>query len=160
MIPRNLVEFLHGPVVIVIGTRNDGLMPAITYARGAVVDAENDAVTVIVPDAESETTLENLAHNGAIAVTAGDGISHETYQFKGTCLDVGPSDEHQRAIVDVYTKKLIAHYRAKGVPDEYFGGYVLYPSTAIRFRVEDVFVQTPGPGAGRKLDFAAGETAP
>ncbi len=101
MIPPNLVEFLHGPVVIVVGTRNDALMPAVTYARGAVVDAENDAVTVIVPDAESETTLENLAHNGAIAVTAGDGISHETYQFKGTCLDVGPSDEHQRAIEDV-----------------------------------------------------------
>ncbi len=159
MIPQNLVDFLHGPVVMAVGTRSDGLMPAVTYGRGAVFDAKNDVITVIVPDVESEATFENLEHNGAIALSAGDGISHETYQFKGRCLDVGPSDEHQRAIEDVYTRKMIAHYRAKGVPDEHFGGYVLYPSTAIRFRVEEVFVQTPGPGAGRKLDFAAGETA-
>ncbi len=159
MIPQDLVDFVQGPVVMAVGTRSDGLMPAVTYGRGAVVDAENDVIIIIVPDVDSESTFENLAHNGVIAVSFGDGISHETYQFKGQCLDVGPSDEHQRAIEDVYTRKMIAHYGAIGVPDEYFGGYALYPSTAIRFRVEQVFVQTPGPGAGRKLDFASEETA-
>ncbi len=159
MISQALVDFLHGPVVAAIGTRGDGLMPAVCFARGIVVDAENDTVTVIIPDVESETTLENLARNGVIAFTAGDGISHETYQFKGTCLDVAPSDAHQQVVGDVYTKKMVAHYRKKGVPDEYFGGYILTPSTAIRFRVEAVFVQTPGPGAGREIDLATGEPA-
>jgi hypothetical protein len=36
-----------------------------------------------------------------------------------------------------------------------FVGYVLTPSTALTFKVEQVFVQTPGPGAGRQLDLSA-----
>ena len=117
MIPPKLVDFLHGPVVLVVGTRSDGLMPAVTYGRGAVVDAENDVITVIVPDVESEATLDNLARNGAIALTAGNGVSHETYQFKGRCLEVGPSDAHHAQMRDAliaYKAMLVRNYGRKG----------------------------------------------
>lgn len=35
-----------------------------------------------------------------------------------------------------------------------FEGYRLYPSTALTFRVGQVFVQTPGPDAGKLLDLS------
>ena len=40
-----------------------------------------------------------------------------------------------------------------GLPDLYWANYIYYPSTAILFRVEEIYLQTPGPGAGERLEF-------
>ena len=37
---------------------------------------------------------------------------------------------------------------------------VYYPSTTVTFEVKDIFVQTPGPGAGEKIAFAPEAQAP
>jgi hypothetical protein len=34
-------------------------------------------------------------------------------------------------------------------------GYTLVPSIALTFKIDQVFVQTPGPGAGRQLELSA-----
>ena len=60
------------------------------------------------------------------------------------------------AIQDIYKEKLIAHFEQIGVGPERFEGFVMYPSTAVAFSVQDVFVQTPGPGAGERYDFTPG----
>ena len=52
---------------------------------------------------------------------------------------------------------MISHTGALGYPAEIFTGFTIYPSTAVTFKVEEVFVQTPGPGAGDKLDLETSE---
>ena len=62
-----------------------------------------------------------------------------------------PTTEEERAVQEILRSKLGA---ARDVPARV--GYGLFvPSTAITFKVEQVFVQTPGPGAGRQLDLSA-----
>ena len=61
MIPDKLVEFLHGPQIMLVGTRDAKLRPAVDRAFGAVADAP-DSITIFLPDAER--TLANLADNG------------------------------------------------------------------------------------------------
>ncbi len=153
MIPENLVEFLNGPLVLSVGTRNEEMRPCLSRVFGVVTDAENDTITVFLPDVTGEPTLDNLNRNGRAALTACEGISHETYQFKGRTIGSRPSNEKETALQDDYKSKMISHYNKKGVPEVFFGGFVYHPSTAVTFQVEEIFIQTPGPGAGDKIDF-------
>ncbi len=157
MISQKFVDFVQGPTLHFVGSRNAKLRPAFSWAFGATVNAAEDTITFYVPDVEGAETLSNFEDNGMVALTISDAATHETYQFKGPCLSVRPSEDKDTAIQDIHRSKLISHLGALGYPDEILTGFTFYPSTAVTFNVEDVFVQTPGPGAGNKLDLANAE---
>ena len=92
---------------------------------------------------------------GRVALTVTEPVSHETYQFKGAHIESRASTEKDVAVQDIYIEKMIAYLKQTDAGD--FDGMVLYPSTAVAFSVQDVFVQTPGPGAGERYDFTPGE---
>lgn len=154
MIPQRLVDFIHGSVLTWIGSRDDRLRPSVSIAFGARARGAEDLITAFVPDIEADQVKGDLAANGMVAYTVVDGISHEAYQFKGRLVEMRPTTDEERAVQDIHCSKLVAHFSM--YPESFFGGYTLYPSTAITFRVEAAFVQTPGPGAGEKLDLGAG----
>lgn len=155
VIPGKLVEFLHGPRIMILGTRDAKLRPAVARAFGALADAAKDSITFFLPDGNAERSLANLADNGRVALTVTEPVSHETYQFKGAHIESRASTEKDMAVQDIYLEKLIAHLTPIGA-DAHFEGTVLYPSTAVAFSVQDVFIQTPGPGAGDRYDFTPG----
>ncbi len=153
MIPDRLVAFVHGPVLSWVGTRDARLRPTVAWAFGARVSAASGEIIALVPDVEAERTKRNLELNGLVAFTVVEPISHEAYQFKGKVVEMRPSNDEERAVQDIHRSKLLAHLTM--YPRELPAGFTLHPSTALRFRVEQIFVQTPGPGAGRLLDASA-----
>ena len=157
MIPERLVAFVHGPVVSWVGTRDARLRPAVTWVFGARVSSDRDEITVFIPDIEAEQAKRNAEHNGQIAFTVADGISHESYQFKGKLVELRTTSEEERAVQDIHLAKVISYLWMH--PKKLFEDFGLYPSTALTFRVEQVFAQTPGPDAGKLLDVAAMQDA-
>jgi predicted pyridoxine 5'-phosphate oxidase superfamily flavin-nucleotide-binding protein len=152
MIPDKLVEFIHGAVLAFVGTRDAQFRPAVTWAFGLRTSADTDEITAFVPDVEIAQTRSNLSQNGLIAVTVVHPISHECYQFKGKLAAMRPTTEEERAVQEIQRSKLgaLLENLFPGVS----AGFILAPSTAIAFKVEEAFVQTPGPGAGRPLDLS------
>lgn len=157
MISQKLVDFVQGPTLHFVGSRNAKLRPNFTWAFGATVNAGEDAITFYVPDVEGAETLRNFEDNGMVALTMSEASTHETYQFKGKCLSIRPSEDKDTAIQDIHRSKLIAHLGPLGYGEAIWSGFTIYPSTAVTFKVEDVFVQTPGPGAGSKLELETAE---
>ena len=153
MIPDRLVDFVHGPVIGWVGTRDARLRPAVTWTFGARVSAAGDEITAFIPDVEIELTRANLAHNGIVAYTVVRPSSHESYQFKGKLTGLRPTSEEERAVQDILLSKLVVELPM--FPPVLLTGFITTPSTALTFTVEHVFVQTPGPGAGRQLDLSA-----
>ena len=152
MISADLVEFLNGPVVLLVGTRDENMRPSAAYPFGCVTDGEDDTITFFLPNVEGGAVLRDLKQNGKVALTAVEGISHLAYQFKGTYIESRAVDEQEKALQDAYKEKVIPHYLKKGVAEAYFGRIVYDPSTAVTFRVEEIFDQTPGPAAGSKME--------
>lgn len=156
MIPDRLVDFVHGPILSWIGTRDGRLRPWVAWAFGARVSAASDEITAFVPDVEIDRIKADLRQNTRVAFTVVQPHSHESYQFKGDLVALRPSSDEERVVQDIYRDKLIAYFKLHG--HEHYAdmasGFALYPSTAITFRVEQAFVQTPGPGAGRVLELA------
>ncbi len=155
MIPEKLVEFLVGPVILDLGTRDGNLRPWFNRVKGARVNPDRETITFFVNEARTEKMLGNLQDNGRVALVAGEVPSHETYQFKGSYVASKPSEETDLAWQKMYIDKLVSHLQSLGFPAAAMvrSFFPSNPYVAITFRVEEVFVQTPGPGAGDKMSL-------
>jgi hypothetical protein len=154
MIPDRVVEVLQGPAWVQIGSRDEALRPAHTMAVAAVVHDDRQTATVFVPAARSERVLRDLRANGRIAVGVAL-VSHEAYQLKGTYVSSRPTDDADRARQEGHRAAMLESALEAGYPPEIARPLILglayTPGVAITFRTEEVFLQTPGPGAGTRL---------
>jgi Pyridoxamine 5'-phosphate oxidase len=160
MLPSDIVEFLHGPLVFALGTRSAKLRPAMARPFGAFADGPRDRISIFLANVQGEPHLANLADNGLVALTAGEARTHRNYQFKGRVVDIHPSTAADAVVRDLYLDKLVAYFEKEyfmPLPENFFRGYVAEPSTTITFRVEKIFNQTPGPNAGTPIDFVPAE---
>ncbi|MBI3799091.1 MAG: pyridoxamine 5'-phosphate oxidase family protein [Deltaproteobacteria bacterium] len=154
MISEKLVEFIHGPVFMALGTRDEKLRPTHTFIAGALVNSDRETITCFVLQSRAEKILGNLENNGRITMTVGHP-SHESYQLKGRYVSSRPLEAKDVAIQEIYRTKLLSVFLQYGFPEQLAKPLVLgfryQPAVGITFRVEEVFLQTPGPGAGEKI---------
>lgn len=151
MISSDLAVFLESGLSIHVATRNARLVPDAVRAMGVRVEPGGEAVTVFLPAATAAAARANLADNGRIAVVFSRPADHRTFQLKGRAESVAPASEADRAVVERYRTALVAGLGAAGVPPAITRRLTSWPAHAVRFRVETIYVQTPGPGAGTPL---------
>jgi hypothetical protein len=153
MIPDRVVEVLSGPAIMLAGTRDAALHGAHTCVVGAVVHDDRRTVTFFVPESRAARLLSDLRDNGRVAFGFG-WMSHEAYQLKGMYLSSRPTTDEDLARQEAYRAKLIAAVR-QVFPEEIARplalGFAYRPGVAVTFRVDEVFLQTPGPGAGTRM---------
>jgi hypothetical protein len=154
MIPDRIVEVIHGPAFMHAGSRDEKLRPAHTFVIGAVVHPDREAITFFVPESRSERILSDLKSNGKAALAVGLA-THEAYQLKGVYVASRPTDAKDLAVQEIYRAKLLSAALEFGYPEQIAKPFVLglayQPGVAITFRVEEIFLQTPGPEAGKKI---------
>jgi hypothetical protein len=154
-LPAELASFLEDGQLIVVATRSDGLEPECVDANALRVEPERGLVAVYLAAALAGPTLANLRSNGQIAVGVGRPTDHRTLQLKGVFVDDRPAAEEERQLHLDYLEKTTRQLGQVGVPLSVCLRIVWWPSHVVRFAVRDVFEQTPGPGAGRRLDTTA-----
>jgi hypothetical protein len=155
VISPDLAAFLESGISILVGTRDARLVPECTRGVGARVEAGGAELTVFVPDAISGPTLANLRDNGRIAVGFSRAQDHRTFQVKGRVVEVAPAGERDRDDVDRYRCAWASLLGEVGMPPRITLRMAHWPAHAVHLRVEAIFVQTPGPGAGSRLGEAA-----
>jgi hypothetical protein len=153
MIPDRVFEVLNGPAIMFVGTRDAALRPAHTVAVGVVVHDDRQTVTFFIPESRAATLLRNLQDNGRVSFDFG-WMSHEAYQLKGTYLSSRSTTAEDVARQEAYRKKVLTAVR-QAYPEELARplvfGFRYTPGVAVTFRVAEVYLQTPGPGAGSRL---------
>jgi hypothetical protein len=145
---RSLIE--AGPA-IAVGTRDASLVPHAVRGWGARVAEDLRTLEVFVDRPAASDTMADVQDNARIAVTFVDVMTLRSAQLKGRCVEVcepGPDDwawvdKHRAAFVEAV-------------------GNILFPAKAarnlwsmqvvkLRFVVEEIYDQTPGPNAGKAL---------
>src|SRR5262249_29751286 len=156
-IDDELKAFLEGPVSVLVGTRDSRLVPEITRAWGPHVSEDRQSVSLCVPLATSRKTLDNLEANGRIAVSFALPINYRTFQLKGRHAKTAEPQSTDLAFVERHREAFAVVNESLGQPRqlvEAFWQAEIETSAAlvkIHFVPEQVFNQTPGPGAGRRL---------
>jgi hypothetical protein len=154
MIPGKIVRFLEQYAnVAFAGTRDRDLVPHGHNVCGWRVGADLCTMTAFVPEEFTPGLVEALQENGELAVTVEEFPSHETYQFKGRYLRDRAVRHDDVEIVDRIRRRFVRSLRAifADVSEDVLNAFVSKPSLAVEFEVLEIFLQTPGPGAGSRL---------
>jgi predicted pyridoxine 5'-phosphate oxidase superfamily flavin-nucleotide-binding protein len=151
MIPDSIVQLLKTGVSVMVGTRDASLMPECTRAWGIRVASDRSAVTIFLSEAIAGKTLDNLRENGKVAVTCTRPTDHITCQLKGCVRSMKPVTSANRQTSRQWHREFMAELAAIGVPRALGEAWIVEPTVAVEITVGDVFDQTPGPGAGKKI---------
>jgi hypothetical protein len=160
MIPDKIVRFLEERANIgFAGTRDASLVPQGHRVAGWLIGAGGRTLTALIPGPSVPHLVEALQDNGRIALTFEEAGSHETYQLKGRYLShrpAGPDDIQ----IGHRTRERFVRSVSSMMPDQRFadalGRSLGVPSLAVEVEVYEVFLQTPGPGAGTRIAPPAG----
>jgi hypothetical protein len=155
MIPPPIIRFLEERANIgFAGTRDANLVPRGHRVSAWRIGPGGRTFTALLPDASAPHVLEALLDNGRVAVTLEEVGTHETYQIKGRYLSHRPAqppdiDLASRAR-ERFVKSLRSLYPHPGAAER-LGASIPAPGLAVEIEVDEVFLQTPGPGAGTRL---------
>jgi hypothetical protein len=140
---------LQRGIVVIVGTADDELVPAVARAWGPSLQGDRLRVHVEAPDGSA--MLANLRPGRPIAATITSPSTYESVQLKGRIAAVGAPgvDEDDRIAehVDAFVAATSAVGMAEPVARAVFGGALV----AVEVDVAERFDQTPGPNAGRRL---------
>lgn len=153
MIPDKVIQFLERANVAHAGTRDRDLVPHGHRVSAWAIGPDKRTLVVLVPAISRPHLIESLEQNGQFAVTVEEYPAHETYQFKGRYLrhrEAGPEDA---SVTDRTRERFLKSVLplfgdVAAVPVRAF---VQPPSLVVEFEVQEIYIQTPGPGAGVRL---------
>lgn len=156
----SLLALLAGPIAISIASRDAGLRPTLVHAYGCRVIDEGAQLRVFVLREEARQLLADIAANGEVATVYSDVRSFRSLQIKGRDATVETFDAADSVAHLTHHRITAEELAALGYPAPLAHGYFSVPRKAdlvtIAFTPQDIFQQTPGPGAGDRL-HAAGD---
>lgn len=152
MIPDEILEFLKTATVGIGGTRDENLVPHVHRLSGWFVDPDGQTITCLIASPFTQDLIPSLEVNGQFALTVCEVPSHVTYQFKGDYASVREYGGSDVAVFEQCRANLVDRgTNLFGFSEDACHAFCPEPSIAMSFKVREIYVQTPGPGAGRKL---------
>ena len=124
-----------------------------TDTMGVSVDQQNDTISCFVKSSIAEEFLKNVNKTKKISFYLGLE-THEAYNFKGTLIETYDLGSEELSQSENFRKSFIDKMKSMGLPEDgikkIFGNP---PDKGLKFKVEKIFKQTPGPEAGQELSF-------
>jgi hypothetical protein len=154
MIPEKILRFLEQRAnAAFAGTRDRQLAPRGHRVSGWRVGGDERTMTALVPGQFTPHLVESLEDNGEFALTVEEFPSHETYQFKGRYLRSRPVQGEDAEVVNRIRERFVKSLKPvyADVPEAVLRAFILPVHLAVEFEVREIYLQTPGPGAGRRL---------
>ena len=153
-VPGRILRFLdqHANLAFA-GTRNRELVPYGHRVSGWFVEEGEGRLTALVAEPFTANLVESLQDNGQFALTVEEFPSHETYQFKGRYLRHRAVQEEDLNVAKHIRErfvKSVRHVYADSL-EPLLRAFIQVPVVAVEFEVHEIYLQTPGPGAGTRL---------
>lgn len=148
--------FLHTGCALIVGLVSPDNEPHATRGWGLTVlhDQQDDAPLRVrfLVDANNAVAVELLGSGCAVAVTAADVKTLRSLQMKGHALEVQPATDEDRAMWQHYSEQFFDDIeesdRTPRALLERFSPVDVVAGVAV---IDELFDQTPGPGAGGRL---------
>ncbi len=154
LIDEELGRFLHGSVSALLGTADLLGVPDCTRIAG-VAAVDERQLRVLVAD-HARTALANARPGARAAVLVTDIVSYRSVQWKGSIVAAGerrtPGD---LALLHRHVEAFRAGSARVGIAPELVGRLFPVEVVPLVIEVDAIYDQTPGPGAGRRLDVGS-----
>lgn len=145
-----VVHFLTNtePLYIHLAVSDSKGKPFSVRGFGVNPNAGNDLLRIYILKTQTEKVISCIkSGNAAIACLFTDGFTNESYQIKGTFIEfVAAHGEEDLKILNQYRNGSLKLF------PKLYEKYPLSPALCdlVTLKIEEVFIQTPGPYAGNK----------
>jgi hypothetical protein len=140
------LEILGGGVVF-LGTVDSAGRPDCARCFGATVHDDRKTVRVLLPVPWATTPMANLRDGRWLALSFTEPMTYHSFQAKGRVLSI-EAPTHEDVEIARRHQRLFAKNAISVGVHESTRLYVYTPHAAVTFRIEHLYCQTPGPGAG------------
>ncbi len=149
IIPAAIAQFIQGPVLTSLATRDAENRPMIGRGSGGHSLIAPGRLEVAISGRLWPETVANLRNNGALSVTFVDPESYHAFQLKGRAtLRAADARDCDRA--EAYVAQLRQRLVSFGVEDSAVDFWLTARDIVMAtLEVERIFEQTPGPRAGQ-----------
>lgn len=155
VIPGVILRFLDRASIAYAATRDRGLAPHFHWVCGWMSEPDPQLLAFFVAEPFAERLRQNVAEVPRLALTVEHIGPHETYQFKGDFAGTRRIGAAEKAAFEACRARFVRdvqeidtrHKFSTETLERYLGD----PTLAVRLEVHEIFLQTPGPGAGRRL---------
>lgn len=154
IIPSEVIESLQGGLSLLVASCGRDGRPACTRGVGLRIWPDRQHVTLFLAIATAKPVSEQLLVRPSIAFVISRPSDYRTVQMKGTVVAQRDAAESDRALVSEYVRAFADQVDDLGVPRQIGLRIAHWPCLALDVRVSEIFVQTPGPGAGEPLSGA------
>ena len=155
MFDEDQTAFLESGCAVIVATAGPDGEPHAGRGWGITVLPEEGHVRLLL-DVEDTTTLTHAAAGGALAMTGASVCTLRSVQCKGRSLGLEPASPADAARAEAYCEAFHADLLATdGIERALFDQLLPLGYVACTVVVDQIFDQTPGPGAGSRLDGGA-----
>ena len=151
MIAQQLADFLQEGLSTYIASRNERLEPNAARVTALVVEPDGQHVVAFVPVVAGGPIMRDLRANGQVALVCARPPDERGCQVKGVFIEAREARDDERPMVIDQWERFRDKLAMIGLPRVTTDARVTWPCLAIRLRVQALFDQTPGPGAGARL---------
>ena len=151
VIDADLKSFLEPDRVISVGTCSDDLTPNGVRGWGPKVSEDGTSVLIFIDRPSAASAVANLRDNGRIAATFVDVLTLRSVQLKGRCVEVGDPQAEDWPGIETHRVAFTEAVAKIGYSKHLMRNLWSTQVVKVRFVVENIFDQTPGPGAGKPL---------
>jgi hypothetical protein len=151
LLTAEVVAFLHGGVVAIVGTASADLAPALTRAFAPRVAPDHRTIDVFVGRDQSTTCLANLVAGASISVIVGNPVDYRGIQIKGAFAGQRAVDDRDAAWLERCLDLYLEALARVGIPPAHSRRLLSRRMVCITLIPTEIFRQTPGPGAGAPL---------
>lgn len=148
-------DFIRSGVSVCAASRDVRHVPSLARGLGCAVCDGGRTLRLLLVKSQSEALLRDLEKSGQIAVVFTRPSTHRSLQIKGSDarVEVAKPDDEQLAQTsfDAFADDLLTI----GFSRAFTGLYYQHEQSdlvAVTFTPDDVFLQTPGPNAGARLE--------
>ena len=156
-VPPELKALIERGASVMVGTRDAELVPELVRAWGPRISGDRKRVSVCVAMAAGAKTIGNLQDNSRLAITFALPADSHAIQLWGRCTGTGRPRRDDLTAVQQHRDAFAQVNKGLGVPLAFIEALwqrELAGSpdmVTIRFVIEQIFNQTPGPDAGAPL---------
>lgn len=134
-----------------IGCVSSSLKPYHADTLASRSDQKKNEITCCLNDVSCKPFLNHVSNGSRVSLFVAVP-SHEAYNIKGSILAVRNVTEDEKSACDRLRKIVYGFYAELGIPEHLADRYWLKePDIAVVFAVDKIFVQTPGPDAGKQV---------
>lgn len=147
---EDLADFIESPVMIIIGTRNADNVPEIARGVGIEADRASGTIGLLMSAWQWPESTANLTAGMPVAITLARPSDYVSYQLKGTVTGTRAASGEEEAQAGRYIAAITAVLGGLGL-DTMLAEPWQTDRELLRVSVTlgQVFLQTPGPQAGR-----------